>query len=267
VASKEAAIKNNLNDRARKVGQFDELSTQDIDALIAFYDFTCLNPACRKKPAKSVDHVIALERGGTNKLENLQLLCVKCNKAKGAKDTDYRNGKIFTRSDERSKHNWDEIQFEYVTGYVSLRYLAQKFGVAFSHISLVSERDEWTRLRRIHRDKIGTLATQEIAKQTAQMLAEKELSARGLLFDVIAEAVDAWRSKPNPSTRELAELLKLGLVAQGEVTERTNLNVSERMDTDEIHARINRLFDTGEEGRTYTPLGPDGAEPSAGYSD
>jgi hypothetical protein len=34
MASREAAIKNNLNDRARKVGQFDELTTQDIDALV-----------------------------------------------------------------------------------------------------------------------------------------------------------------------------------------------------------------------------------------
>lgn len=32
MASRENAIKNNLNDRARKVGQFDELTTQDIDA-------------------------------------------------------------------------------------------------------------------------------------------------------------------------------------------------------------------------------------------
>lgn len=55
MASRENAIKNNLNDRARKVGQFDELTTQDIDALIAFYDYSCLK--CGKKPASSIDLV------------------------------------------------------------------------------------------------------------------------------------------------------------------------------------------------------------------
>lgn len=93
MASREAAIKNNLNDRARKEGQPDELTTQDIDALVAFYDHTCLK--CGKKPAKSVDHVKPLSKGGTNTLDNLQLLCLNCNKAKGAHQVDYRHGKIF----------------------------------------------------------------------------------------------------------------------------------------------------------------------------
>lgn len=50
MASRENAIKNNLNDRARKVGQFDQLTTQDIDALIAFYDFTCLKCDANPNP-------------------------------------------------------------------------------------------------------------------------------------------------------------------------------------------------------------------------
>jgi hypothetical protein len=97
MASRENAIKNNLNDRARKVGQFDELTTQDIDALIAFYDYSCLQ--CGEKPASSVDHVKPLSKGGTNTYDNLQLLCVNCNKQKQDEEIDYRNGKVFSSED------------------------------------------------------------------------------------------------------------------------------------------------------------------------
>lgn len=40
----------------------------------------------RKK--RHVDHIVALAKGGTHEISNLQLLCVPCNCAKGAKDND-----------------------------------------------------------------------------------------------------------------------------------------------------------------------------------
>lgn len=95
MASRTRARINNLNDRAREVGQSDELSLDDLNALKTFYDFTCLK--CGAKPAISPDHVVPLALGGTNTVENLQLLCERCNKAKRAKSHDYRNGKILTR--------------------------------------------------------------------------------------------------------------------------------------------------------------------------
>jgi 5-methylcytosine-specific restriction endonuclease McrA len=44
--------------------------------------------ACRKsiRDKYHVDHVKALSKGGTNGVENLQLLCPTCNLKKGAKD-------------------------------------------------------------------------------------------------------------------------------------------------------------------------------------
>jgi hypothetical protein len=116
MASREAAIKNNLNDRARKVGQFDELTTQDIDALIAFYDFTCLYPGCGVKPASSVDHVKPLSKGGTNTFDNLQLLCVNHNKAKGDEEIDYRKGRIFTGESEDYSYEMNDEENSYKTG-------------------------------------------------------------------------------------------------------------------------------------------------------
>jgi hypothetical protein len=115
MASREAAIKNNLNDRARKVGQFDELTTQDIDALIAYYDFTCLYPGCGVKPASSVDHVKPLSKGGTNTFDNLQLLCVNHNKAKGDEEIDYRKGRIFTGESEDYSYEMNDEENSYKT--------------------------------------------------------------------------------------------------------------------------------------------------------
>jgi hypothetical protein len=87
------AIRVSLNRRAREVGIFDqELSMEELAAVRAFYDFTCLK--CGKKPATSIDHVIPLSEGGQNTIDNLQLLCTNCNKAKGKKEGDYRKGRI-----------------------------------------------------------------------------------------------------------------------------------------------------------------------------
>jgi hypothetical protein len=119
MASREAAIKNNLNDRARKVGQFDQLTTQDIDALIAFYDFTCLVPGCGVKPASSVDHVKPLSKGGTNTFDNLQLLCVNHNKAKGDEEIDYRKGRIFTGESEDYSYEMNDEENSYKNDYVN----------------------------------------------------------------------------------------------------------------------------------------------------
>jgi hypothetical protein len=89
------AIRVSLNRRAREVGIFDqELSMEELAAVRAFYDFTCLK--CGKKPATSIDHVKALKEGGQNTLENLQLLCNPCNRTKGKKEEDHRKGKILT---------------------------------------------------------------------------------------------------------------------------------------------------------------------------
>lgn len=41
---------------------------------------------CGTTETLSIDHVIALANGGSNELDNLQLLCNKCNSAKGARE-------------------------------------------------------------------------------------------------------------------------------------------------------------------------------------
>jgi 5-methylcytosine-specific restriction endonuclease McrA len=41
--------------------------------------------SCEKSESLVIDHVVSISRGGTNDIENLQLLCNTCNEKKGAK--------------------------------------------------------------------------------------------------------------------------------------------------------------------------------------
>lgn len=46
----------------------------------------CRNKACRtRKGPFELDHIFPIALGGTNRMVNLQTLCVPCNRAKGAK--------------------------------------------------------------------------------------------------------------------------------------------------------------------------------------
>ena len=48
----------------------------------------CANPVCRKNISVgyTVDHIIAVSKGGTNDIRNIQLMCKPCNSSKAAKD-------------------------------------------------------------------------------------------------------------------------------------------------------------------------------------
>jgi 5-methylcytosine-specific restriction endonuclease McrA len=47
-----------------------------------------------------IDHVIPLAEGGTNALSNLQLLCAKCNLAKGKKTGHYDESDVLGTAGE-----------------------------------------------------------------------------------------------------------------------------------------------------------------------
>jgi hypothetical protein len=105
------------------------------------------------KPATSVDHVKPLSKGGTNTYDNLQLLCVNHNKAKGDEEIDYRNGKIFEweGKDKRTykKHDWDALRFEYETNAtLSLRDLAQKHGIFPTLLLKRSAAEGWNKSKK-----------------------------------------------------------------------------------------------------------------------
>jgi hypothetical protein len=215
MASREAAIKNNLNDRARKVGQFDELTTQDIDAL---------DPGCGVKPASSVDHVKPLSKGGTNTFDNLQLLCVNHNKAKGDEEIDYRNGKIFTGEIEGkddispSSRNWEEIRLEYIHGQISYRKLAEKHNVSFSALQKHGIAEDWTQQRADYRYKTAT--------ELGQRLREQHIDAKTTAARVAYDVISSWLSPfgEPASASDALNAAKLLLLAEGEATERLEIH-------------------------------------------
>lgn len=70
----------------------DRLPPDTISILIDKFGNKCMNPSCQSEKKLTIDHVIPVARGGANNIENLQLLCGKCNSAKGARVViDYRD--------------------------------------------------------------------------------------------------------------------------------------------------------------------------------
>ena len=73
--------------RARKKENGGKLTVTDIKFVRAAFP-VCLH--CGIDENLSIDHVIPLARGGTNSIDNIQILCMPCNSSKGIKTIDYR---------------------------------------------------------------------------------------------------------------------------------------------------------------------------------
>lgn len=64
-----------------------------MEQLIAKYGARCMNPECQTPEAKlTIDHVRPVSMGGTNTMDNVQILCARCNESKGNRsEADYRD--------------------------------------------------------------------------------------------------------------------------------------------------------------------------------
>jgi 5-methylcytosine-specific restriction endonuclease McrA len=87
-APRSKAIKARIqrNRRARKRLAGGEHTHEDIAEILIKQKYKCAY--CRKSLRKKyqVDHIVPLARGGTNRRNNIQLTCEKCNHSKYAKD-------------------------------------------------------------------------------------------------------------------------------------------------------------------------------------
>lgn len=74
--------------RARKAGNGGSHTPQEWNDLCAKYNHRCL--CCGLKKPLTRDHIIPIEKGGTDDISNIQVLCKSCNSAKGIQIIDYR---------------------------------------------------------------------------------------------------------------------------------------------------------------------------------
>lgn len=81
------ARQDNFNARAKKLGLPGRVTLIDLNSITEKYP-TCL--CCGRGESLTIDHVIPMSKGGDNVVGNLQVLCFKCNSAKGDNSTDYR---------------------------------------------------------------------------------------------------------------------------------------------------------------------------------
>jgi len=75
---------------ARKKGAEGSYTLEEWDLLKKEFDYTC--PACTLKEPEiklTVDHIIPLIKGGSDYIENIQPLCLKCNSKKNIKIINY----------------------------------------------------------------------------------------------------------------------------------------------------------------------------------
>lgn len=74
--------------KARKKGAFGSHTRGEWDTLKAQYNWTC--PKCfRSEPEVKLteDHIIPISKGGSDNIENIQPLCLRCNCAKGNRES------------------------------------------------------------------------------------------------------------------------------------------------------------------------------------
>lgn len=70
------------NRRARKLGAGGSYTAQQIDNLVVLQRHKCVGCGVSIKRGFEVDHIVALSKGGSSDISNIQLLCRPCNRSK-----------------------------------------------------------------------------------------------------------------------------------------------------------------------------------------
>lgn len=81
-------LANRQRNHRRRVSIKGDFSAQEWIALCEKHNNRCL--CCGEKKPLEIDHILPVSKGGANTIDNLQPLCVSCNRSKGTKHIDYR---------------------------------------------------------------------------------------------------------------------------------------------------------------------------------
>lgn len=87
------SVSDSNKSRAKWFGLTEHFTEQEWRNLLVDSEYKCI--ACGKSSDNvsiEADHVIPLARGGTNTIDNIQVLCKSCNCSKNSKSIDFRNG-------------------------------------------------------------------------------------------------------------------------------------------------------------------------------
>lgn len=87
------------------------------------------------------------------------------------------------------QHDWTKLKTEYVTSDISLRKLAEKYGIRQQTVFKKSKEQGWVEARKKHVAKVGAKAVTKIANQQANELA-KELAIADKISNVLQKALD-----------------------------------------------------------------------------
>lgn len=78
----------NQNRRAKRINAEGSHTLAEVNAMLVAQGYKCNCCGCNLEDGKHLDHIMPLDLGGSNWIENLQWLCVWCNCSKSAKHPD-----------------------------------------------------------------------------------------------------------------------------------------------------------------------------------
>lgn len=131
--------------------------------------------------------------------------------------------------------DWKAIKTEYITTNTSYRKLAEKYGVTYNNIGIVSRRENWKKLREEYNAKtVSKILAIESNKQATRM--ERLLKVSDDLLDAVEDALRSHKAGEIVLTRAEYKSLSSTIKDIKDIQ-----NIKTELDIEEQKARIANL--------------------------